>query len=61
MTVASPCTNVCAIDAASGWCAGCLRTLDEIARWSAMHESERLRVVSDRARRAAEAARRAGR
>lgn len=42
--VASPCTRVCRIDDASGLCAGCARTLDEIARWSAMDETERRRV-----------------
>jgi len=31
--VASPCTNVCRIDDA-GLCAGCGRTLGEIAEWS---------------------------
>ena len=31
--ITSPCTNVCAIDPATGWCAGCLRTIDEIAAW----------------------------
>jgi predicted Fe-S protein YdhL (DUF1289 family) len=31
--VASPCTSVCVIDAPTGLCAGCYRTLDEIARW----------------------------
>ena len=27
----SPCINVCRMDAATGWCAGCLRTIDEMA------------------------------
>ena len=31
--VASPCTSVCTIDRATGLCAGCYRTLDEIAGW----------------------------
>jgi len=30
----SPCCGVCRMEAASGRCAGCWRTLDEIARWS---------------------------
>ena len=34
--VASPCNSVCRMDAASGWCEGCLRTLDEIADWSSL-------------------------
>ncbi|MFO1291673.1 MAG: DUF1289 domain-containing protein [Rubrivivax sp.] len=39
--VASPCIDVCRIDAASGWCAGCLRTLDEIAAWAALDDAAR--------------------
>jgi uncharacterized protein len=31
--VPSPCISVCRVDADSGWCEGCLRTLDEIAAW----------------------------
>jgi predicted Fe-S protein YdhL (DUF1289 family) len=34
--VPSPCVNVCRMDARTGWCEGCLRTLDEIAGWSKM-------------------------
>lgn len=34
--VNSPCIRVCVIDSATGWCRGCLRTLDEIASWSGM-------------------------
>jgi predicted Fe-S protein YdhL (DUF1289 family) len=33
MTVASPCVNVCQMDAVSGWCRGCARSLGEIAGW----------------------------
>lgn len=29
----SPCTGVCEIDAATGFCRGCLRTIDEITGW----------------------------
>lgn len=39
MTVASPCTQVCTIDANTGWCAGCLRTVDEIAAWGALDDA----------------------
>ena len=42
--VASPCIDVCRIDAATGWCEGCLRTLDEIAAWSTL-DDERKRAV----------------
>jgi hypothetical protein len=30
--------------AASGWCEGCARTLDEIARWSTMADTEKRAV-----------------
>jgi predicted Fe-S protein YdhL (DUF1289 family) len=36
--VASPCINVCRMDAASGLCEGCLRTIDEIAAWGTMDD-----------------------
>lgn len=35
----SPCINVCRMDEATGWCAGCLRTLDEITLWSRLTET----------------------
>ena len=40
-TVPSPCINVCRIDAASGVCVGCLRTIDEIAAWSTFDDAQR--------------------
>ena len=33
------------MDPVKGVCIGCCRTLDEIARWSAMSEAERSRVL----------------
>lgn len=42
--VPSPCNDVCRIDAASGWCEGCLRTLDEIAAWGSLDEVGRRAV-----------------
>jgi predicted Fe-S protein YdhL (DUF1289 family) len=57
--VVSPCVKVCAMDPARGLCIGCWRTLDEIARWGAMSESERKSVMellpARRAREATEA------
>jgi len=38
----SPCVKLCAMNARTGWCDGCLRTLDEIACWgSAGNEAKR--------------------
>jgi len=42
----SPCTRVCTIDQATGLCAGCGRTIDEIARWSQMSDGERQRIMA---------------
>jgi len=43
----SPCLSVCTMEAASGLCHGCLRTLDEIAAWAAMSEGGK-RIVWSR-------------
>lgn len=43
--VASPCINVCEIDAASGWCRGCARGLDEIAGWGSAPEAFQRQVL----------------
>lgn len=34
-TVPSPCLSVCQMDAHSGLCQGCLRTLEEVTCWGA--------------------------
>ncbi len=47
MTIESPCTKICTLDARCGRCLGCGRTIDEIARWSAMSAAERARVMAE--------------
>ena len=42
--VASPCNNVCKMDATTGWCEGCRRTIDEIASWSTLSDAEKRAV-----------------
>ena len=42
--VPSPCINVCRMDATTGWCEGCLRTIDEIVAWGSMADVDK-RVV----------------
>jgi len=44
--VASPCINVCRMDAASGYCEGCRRSLDEIASWSSYTAAEKRAVLA---------------
>jgi len=40
-TVPSPCVSVCKIDAATGLCEGCRRTIDEIAHWGLLDDAEK--------------------
>lgn len=42
--VPSPCINVCRMDQATGWCEGCLRTIDEISGWSAYDDATKRAV-----------------
>jgi predicted Fe-S protein YdhL (DUF1289 family) len=44
--IESPCVKICTLDARSGLCLGCGRSIDEIARWSAMSAAERAQVTS---------------
>ncbi|MBI4990081.1 MAG: DUF1289 domain-containing protein [Rhodocyclales bacterium] len=54
MSVKSPCIDVCRMDANSGLCEGCLRTLDEIAGWAAAtDEAKRLVLAAIAQRRTA--------
>jgi uncharacterized protein len=45
--IESPCVKVCTLDARSGLCLGCGRTIDEIARWTVMSGAERVRVMDE--------------
>ena len=55
--VESPCVAVCRMDLSKEVCAGCYRTLYEIARWREMTDTERKVVLAAVAgRRAAESA-----
>jgi predicted Fe-S protein YdhL (DUF1289 family) len=42
--VASPCINICRLDAANV-CIGCRRTLAEIAEWSRAGDQRRLQIL----------------
>lgn len=52
----SPCIRLCRIDPASGLCAGCLRTLDEIAGWASFSEDQRRAINASLAGRSTTAA-----
>jgi uncharacterized protein len=42
--VPSPCISVCRMDAVTGLCEGCFRTLEEIAGWGMKADAERRAV-----------------
>ena len=42
--VPSPCIQVCRISAATGWCEGCQRRLEEIGAWSRLSEDDKRSV-----------------
>ncbi|MBN6113703.1 NUDIX hydrolase [Xanthomonas bonasiae] len=42
----TPCIGLCTLDA-QGYCAGCLRSGDEIARWRGMSDAERQRYMQE--------------
>ena len=48
----SPCISVCRMDAASGLCEGCMRTLEEIAGWGMMDSRAKRMVWQDIEKRA---------
>lgn len=45
--IESPCVKICTLDARNGVCLGCGRTIDEIARWTAMSDFERRQVMDE--------------
>lgn len=50
----SPCISVCVLDAGTGFCKGCWRTIDEIQVWGALDNAAKLAVLDRlRARRCA--------
>jgi len=45
--IESPCTKICTLDARSGVCIGCGRTIDEIGRWVSFSATERARIMAE--------------
>lgn len=49
--LASPCINVCKMDATNKLCVGCYRTIDEITIWSRTDDVQRASILAAVARR----------
>ncbi|WP_079435352.1 DUF1289 domain-containing protein [Zoogloea sp. LCSB751] len=45
MSIPSPCINVCRMDEAAGYCAGCFRTIPEITEWSGASEARKQAIL----------------
>ena len=45
--VESPCIKICVVHPESRLCTGCLRSIDEIGRWSKMSAEERRDVMAE--------------
>ncbi len=45
--IQSPCIKICTLDARSGLCLGCGRTIGEIASWTSLSDAERARVTGE--------------
>jgi predicted Fe-S protein YdhL (DUF1289 family) len=49
--IETPCEKICVVDAPSGLCRGCGRSLAEIERWRAYSDGERSRIMGELPRR----------
>jgi predicted Fe-S protein YdhL (DUF1289 family) len=58
--IESPCVKLCQIHPTERLCVGCLRTLEEIGRWSKMTPEERRSVMAELPARAPRLAQRRG-
>ena len=45
--IESPCVQICVIYPEARICAGCLRSVEEITRWSKMHSEERRAIMDE--------------
>tara|TARA_R110002095_G_scaffold177506_1_gene154859 strand:+ start:191 stop:433 length:243 start_codon:yes stop_codon:yes gene_type:complete len=58
--IESPCIKICVVHPESRLCTGCLRSIDEIGRWSRMSAEERRTVIADLPGRAGQITKRRG-
>lgn len=45
--VESPCIKICVVHPEARLCTGCLRSIDEIGRWSRMSAEERRQIMTE--------------
>jgi predicted Fe-S protein YdhL (DUF1289 family) len=59
MSAKSPCIELCQFDGKTGFCLGCLRTLDECRQWKKMQPFRRQEILRERPKRQAKLEKRA--
>ncbi len=55
MTIQSPCTSVCRMNPATGYCEGCFRTIPEITDWGRADDDRKRAILAEVASRRAAA------
>jgi predicted Fe-S protein YdhL (DUF1289 family) len=58
--VESPCIKICVVNPEARLCTGCLRSIDEIGRWSRMSSDERREIMAELPDRAGQISKRRG-
>ena len=58
--VESPCIKICVVHSEARLCTGCLRSIDEIGRWSRMSSEERHEIMAELPDRAVQISKRRG-
>ncbi|KNG95349.1 DUF1289 domain-containing protein [Pseudaestuariivita atlantica] len=58
--IQSPCVKICVIQPDVRLCAGCLRSIDEIAAWSRLTHEERAAIMDELPSRAGQLSKRRG-
>lgn len=58
--IESPCIKICVVHPEARLCTGCLRSIDEITRWSKMSATERREIMTTLPERAGQFAQRRG-
>ena len=47
ININSPCINICVIDAETGFCSGCFRTIEEISGWQRLTPEQKLDLLHE--------------
>ncbi len=58
--IESPCIKICVVHPEARLCTGCLRSIDEIGRWSRMDAAERREIMKELPGRAGQLTKRRG-